>query len=101
MYICVMRVVNVYNIYIYSIVICMRLIFYDFFRYVHRNIYIYKHFLLLFSSRVVVLFFLIFSSHTEKDSHAILENDEPKLLLHYTHISKTVFTHTCIHTATH
>jgi len=69
------------------------------------NVYLYWNVIFFFSFYYLLLalccgifFLLIFSSHTEKDSHdiRILEN-VPKLLLHYTHIWD-VFTHIHIHT---
>jgi len=65
-----------------------------------HNVYLYWNVIFFFFFYYLLLalccgifFLLIFSSHTEKDSHdiRILENI-PKLLLHYTHIWD-VFTH--------
>lgn len=55
----------------------------------------------MFSSRAAVFFFflLIFSSHTEKDSHAVLENEYWNRYC-ITHISRT-FSHRHTHTRAH
>lgn len=65
---------------------------------IYIGIYFFSAFIIYYYRVVVFFSLLIFSSHTEKDSHDIYLENILKLLLHYTHIWDD-FTHTHVYIA--